>query len=92
MEDPVKHLIEALVSKGMEVTSIPAFIRNVANTLVESPSISLSELNGHLRMLGWHGFELDNNTFFLIMALFDPDLASKLTHCIDSTAHQAPTS
>jgi hypothetical protein len=92
MEDHIQYLIEALVSKGMEVTSIPAFIRNVANAFVESPSISLSELNGHLRMLGWHGFELDNNTFFLIMALFEPDLAGKLTHCIDSTAHQAPTS
>lgn len=85
-------MIEALVSKGMEVTSIPAFIRNVANTLVENPTISLAELNGHLRMLGWYEFELDNNTFFLIMALFDPDLTRKLTHCIDSTAHHAPTS
>ena len=62
----------------MEVTSIPAFIRNVGNTVAASPSMSLQELNSHLGLLGWDDFELDSYTFYLMLATFDPDLGIEL--------------
>ena len=85
MEQFIRMLMVRLVSKGMEVTSIPAFIRNVANTIVANPSMSLEDLASHLQLLGWNNFELDDYTFCLIIATFEPDLASKLTQCFDQT-------
>ncbi len=72
MERLIKLLIDRLSSKGMEVTSIPAYIRNFAHTLIAHPSMSLEELNTHLQELGWDDFELDNDTFYLILATFEP--------------------
>jgi len=83
MEQFIRILIELLVSKGMEITAIPAFIRNVANGIAANPSLSFEDLNDHLRSLGWGNFELDDYTFCLFIATFEPDLASKLTHCFD---------
>ena len=83
MEQFTRMLMSHLVSKGMEVTSISAFIRNVANTIVANPSMSLEDLNSHLELLGWNNFELDDYTFYLIIVTFEPDLACKQTHCFD---------
>ena len=74
MEQLIRILIERLTGKGMEVTAIPAYLRNFAQTVLAYPHITLSELNDQLRFLGWDDFELDNDTFYLI---FEPDLASK---------------
>jgi len=79
MERLIKLLINRLASKGMEVTSIPAYIRNFAHTLVAHPSMSLQELNSHLQLLGWDDFKLDNDTFFLILATFEPNVAYEKT-------------
>ena len=90
MEQLIKLLIDRLVSKGMEVTSIPAYIRNFAHTLMAHPSMSIQELNGHLQVLGWDDFELDNDTFYLMLAAFEPDLAcepvSWFVHTFNSNA------
>ena len=67
----------------MEVTSIPAFIRNVGNAVVAFPSISLQELNNHLRLSGWDNFELDTYTFYLMLATFDLDLGVELIRSCD---------
>lgn len=75
MQQLIKLLIDRLSRKGMEVTSIPAYIRNFAHTIMAHPSMSLEELNGHLQTLGWDDFELDNDSFYLILAAFEPDLA-----------------
>ncbi|UCG66381.1 MAG: hypothetical protein JSW12_04970 [Deltaproteobacteria bacterium] len=75
MEQLIRILIERLTRKGIEVTSIPAYIRNFANTIVTHPSISLEELNDHLQLLGWDEFALDNDIFYLMLATLEPDLA-----------------
>ncbi|UCE34624.1 MAG: hypothetical protein JSV40_01500 [Deltaproteobacteria bacterium] len=77
MEQIIRILIERLTGKGMEVTTIPAYLRNFAQTVLAHPHITLNELNDQLQFLGWNGFELDNDTFYLILAVFEPDLASK---------------
>ena len=85
MEQLIKLLIGRLASKGMEVTSIPAYIRNFAHTLMAHPSMSIRELNSHLQVLGWDGFDLDNDTFCLMLASFEPDLAGDPVNLFDHT-------
>jgi hypothetical protein len=76
----LKTLIRHLVDKGMEITSIPGFIKEVGNIILANPAMSLKELNGHLQLSGWDDFELDNYTLQLILTTFDPDRAYEATH------------
>ena len=85
MEKLIGILTERLVGKGMEVSTIPAFIRDLANTMVANGYSSLQELNRRLRSLGWDGFELDDYTFQLIVAAFEPGLVYKPPHWFDRT-------
>jgi len=79
MEQIIRILIGRLTGKGMEVTTIPAYLRNFAQTLLAHPHITLNELNDQLQFLGWDDFELDNDTFYLILAVFEPALASEIS-------------
>lgn len=88
MERLIKVLIELLVSKGMELTSIPAFIRNLANALAADPYMSLEELNTQIHMLGWENFDLDLCTLQLVLATFDSDLSPRITLRVGS--HSLP--
>ncbi|NVM26480.1 MAG: hypothetical protein HWN70_11290 [Desulfobacterales bacterium] len=85
MEKLIGILTERLAGKGMEVSTIPAFIRDLANTMVAHGYSSLQELNRRLRSLGWDDFELDHYTFQLIVAIFERDLAYKPPHWFDRT-------
>jgi len=85
MEQFIRILIARLVGRGMEITSIPAFIRNVASSITANPSINLEDLNSHLQLLGWNDFDLDSYTLFLIMAIFEPDPESSLTRYFDAS-------
>jgi hypothetical protein len=71
----IKILIRHLVRKGIEITYIPAFIRNVAYTMAANPVISLEELNNQLRWLGWNDVDLDDCTLQMILAAFETDAA-----------------
>jgi hypothetical protein len=82
MEQFIRILIELLVSKGMEITAIPAFIRDVGTSIATNPAISLLELNSHLQLLGWGNFELDDYTFYLIVTILEPDFAYNLIHSL----------
>ena len=62
----------------MEITNIPAFIRNLVNYIVSNPSISISDLNKRLHLLGWDDIELDDYTFQLILAIFEQDVVHTL--------------
>jgi len=85
MEELIGILTERLVGKGMEITTIPAFIRDLANTMVANGYASLQELNRRLQSLGWDDFELDDYTFQLIVAAFEPGLVYKPPHWFDRT-------
>jgi len=73
MDQIIRVLIERLVGKGMEINNIPAYIRDLANSVSFNGYSSLRELNGRLEMLGWTDFELDDHTLQLIMANFETD-------------------
>jgi len=85
MEQLIRILIEVLVSKGIEITAIPAFIRDVGTSIATNPAISLLELNRHLQLLGWGDFKLDDDAFYLIIVTFEPNFKVGLTQCFDST-------
>ena len=85
MEELIRILIRRLVVKGMEVSTIPAYIRDVANTMVANGYSSLQELNRRVQSLGWDDFELDDYTLQLIIAIFERGLAYKPPHWFDRT-------
>ena len=86
MEQFIRMLMARLVSKGMEVTSIPAYIRNVANSLIAHPTLSLEEFNEHLHLLGWESVELDDYTLQLILAIFESDSVHEPSQYADRTS------
>jgi len=83
MEQLIRILIRRLVGKGMEISTIPAFTRDLANTMVANSHSSLQELNRRLKSLGWNDFELDDYSLQVIIATFEPDLAYKPPHWFD---------
>lgn len=74
-----KILIGRLAAKGIEVTCIPAFIRNMAYTIASSGATKPAELNKRMALLGWGDIEIDSYTLDLIMALFDARNPGPLT-------------
>jgi len=83
MEELIRILIRRLVGKGMEISTIPAYIRDLANTMMAHGYTSLQELNAPLQSLGWDDFELDDYTLQLIIVTFESDLAYKPPHWFD---------
>ena len=74
------------------LSTIPAYIRTVANSLIAHPTLSLEELNEHLRLLGWESVELDDYTLQLILAIFESDSAygpsKQLNRTLESQSHR----
>jgi len=66
-----KTMIKRIVEKGVEISTIPSFIRNLANILVIDSGLGLQELNLRLSSLGWDDIELDDHTLQLIIAFFE---------------------
>lgn len=73
MDCIIRILIERLVVKGMEISAIPAFIRNLANKFAVNAYLSREELNRQLELTGWHDFDLDDRTLKLIMTVLVSD-------------------
>ena len=77
MDRLIRILIDRLVNKGLTVSSIPAFIRNLANSIAGNPDMSLQDLNNHLRLLGWDNVTVDSYTLSIILAIWDSDNSQK---------------
>ncbi len=77
MEQLITILMQRMARKGMEITAIPAYIRDLANTIVAHGCPNLQELNRRLQSLGWDDFKLDDYTLQLIIAIFEPELVYK---------------
>ena len=84
MDRLIRILIDRLAGKGLEVTSIPAFIRNLVNSIVGDPHMSLEDLNNHLQLLGWENVSLDNYTLSIILAVWDSDNSKKINNMFES--------
>ena len=72
MDHLIKNLIERLIEKGVEITAIPTFLRNLAYTMSSEPSMDLSELNRRMDHLGWAGIDLDYKTVQLVVKNIEP--------------------
>jgi hypothetical protein len=86
MKQLMRALMIRLAGKGMEVSAIPAYIRNVANSAVAHPMLGLDELNDQLRLLGWENAELDDSTLQLILAIFESDSVHEPSQYPDRTS------
>lgn len=71
MDELIRVLIDRLTRKGIEGGTIPAYIRDVANTMASDGDLSLPELNRRVQLLGWGDFEVDDHTLQLITAVFE---------------------
>jgi len=77
VDDLIRILINRLVNKGMEITSIPAYVRDLANTIAVNGYLGPVALNRRLQTLGWDDFTLDEYTLELVTAMFEQDIEYK---------------
>jgi hypothetical protein len=77
VDELIKILINRLVNKGVEITSIPSYVRDLANTIAVNGYSNPSELNRRLVTLGWNDIEIDEYTLELVTAMFEPDIQYK---------------
>lgn len=69
---PIKQvLIQRLEKKGVGLSIIPRFIKDLANLDVFDPYMNFLQANKRLRYLGWDGIDLDYHTFQLVIAYFE---------------------
>lgn len=73
MDDIRRILVERMIGKGMELGTLPAYIRDLTNTVSDTTDLSLSDLNRRMQLLGWYDFDLDDHTLQLITAIFEID-------------------
>ena len=66
-----KVLVEELKEKGIESGIIPRFIKDLVYSFEADPSISLSDVNDRLHLLGWEDVEMDYHTLQLAIASFE---------------------
>jgi hypothetical protein len=74
MDYLIQLLIERLVAEGIELTFIPAFVRDVSRIVATNPPQNLEAVNDQLHLLGWDGIDLDGFSLQLIIANLVPDL------------------
>ncbi|MDY6881594.1 MAG: hypothetical protein V2J25_05330 [Desulfatiglans sp.] len=96
MDRLIRILIDRLTGQGLEVTFIPAFIRNLAHSIIGNPDISLEDLNSRLRLLGWGNITVDSYTLSLILAIWDSGNCQMAPGFTDTTEdkgllHQIPS-
>jgi hypothetical protein len=71
IRDLDKTLINKLKEKGIEGKIVPRFVKDIAYSFQIDPTVSLSDVNDHLHLLGWEDVELDYHTLHLAMASFE---------------------
>lgn len=60
-----KILFQRLQNKGMQLSTIPGFMRSLSNSWHAKPNMNLFQVKKHLRYMGWDDFDLDYYTFQL---------------------------
>jgi len=61
----------------MEITAVPGYVRDLANTIAVAGNLGPGALNQRLEMLGWGDFQLDEYTLELVTAMFEHDIEYK---------------
>jgi hypothetical protein len=73
MDHIARILVDRLVRKGIAPGSIPAYVRDLFNTISTNTNLALNDVNRGMARLGWDEFELDDHTLQLITAVFETD-------------------
>ena len=73
MEELIRILIKRLEKKGIDLSIVHGFIRDLANTILPNPHMDLIQVNKRLHLLGWDSFELDYHTLQLAIACFEAE-------------------
>lgn len=73
MDHITRILVDRLLGKGIAPGSIPAYVRDLFNTISTNTNLALSDVNRGMARLGWDEFELDDHTLQLITAVFETD-------------------
>jgi len=73
VDELIRILIDRLVNKGMQSTSIPAYVRDIVNTIAVTGNLAPGPLNRRLERLGWNDVHLDEYTLELVTAIFGND-------------------
>ena len=85
-------MIRRLIAKGMETTTIPAYFRDVANTIAGNSGLSLRGINRQVKLLGWDEIDLDDHTLQLMIAVFEgnglPVIEDAMNPVIESPCNQ----
>jgi hypothetical protein len=71
MNQLAQVLVRRLEGKGIQESSIPFFVRSLANTFSFVPRMTRQDLNKRLHLLGWTDFELDDHTLQLVIAVLE---------------------
>jgi hypothetical protein len=73
MDHIIRILVDRLVGKGIAPATIPAYVRDLFNTISTNTNLALNDVNRGMARLGWDDFELDDHTLQLITAVFETD-------------------
>jgi hypothetical protein len=73
MDQLTRILVDRLLGKGITSGSIPAYVRDLFNTLSTNTNLALNDVDRGMARLGWDEFELDDHTLQLIKAVFETD-------------------
>ncbi|MBN1831324.1 MAG: hypothetical protein JW896_04365 [Deltaproteobacteria bacterium] len=73
MDHITKILVDRLLGKGIAPGLIPAYVRDMFNTISTNTNLGLNDVNRGMARLGWDEFELDDHTLQLITAVFETD-------------------
>ncbi len=73
MSELTQVLFDRLEKKEMDPSTIPGFIRNLANTVLVNPHMNHAQVNEQLHFLGWDDVELDYHTLQLAIACFEAE-------------------
>ncbi|MDY6971392.1 MAG: hypothetical protein SV775_03575 [Thermodesulfobacteriota bacterium] len=73
MDKPEDILRRRLTVKGLGAIAIPAFMRNIANTIAGNSLADLRQINRQIHLLGWDESELDYYTLQHILACLESE-------------------
>ena len=73
MDHITRILVDRLRGRGIAPVSIPAYVRDLFNTISTNTNQDLHDVNRGMARLGWNEFELDDHTLQLITAVFETD-------------------
>lgn len=70
-----RSLMEQVERRGMESTLIPHYLRALSNSISVRPGEGHSEINEHMRHIGWGDIEVDYHLFELAKACLESFVA-----------------